>query len=95
MGTSHRYECEKCEKQVIASLTETDGMSSKVLAVKCNECNEVSDSVTEHQLDWNNEIIKQKPSCQECGSKNVVKWDGKCPECDIPMIDKGIWMLWD
>lgn len=94
MGTSHSYECEKCKKNVTASLTETEGMSSKVLAVRCNDCNEVSDSVVERKFDWNDEIIKLEPSCKECGSKNVVKWDGKCPDCEIPMIDKGIYMLW-
>jgi len=95
MGTSHRYECAKCKKQVIASLTETEGMSSRVLAVKCNDCGEVSDSVIEQHFDWNDETVKNEPICEECRSKNVVRWDGKCPKCNVIMVNKGMEMLWD
>lgn len=95
MGTSHNYECKKCHKSISASLKDTEGMSSKVLAVKCNDCKEVGDSTIEQTFSWNNETVQVEPICEACESENVVKWDGKCPECNIEMIDKGVFLYWD
>lgn len=95
MGTSNIYECKKCQKQVSASLYETEGRNSKVLAVKCNDCQEVGDSTIEQHTDWNDEIVLLTPSCNECGSENVVKWDKTCPKCGDVMSDDGITLLWD
>lgn len=94
MGTMHSYTCKECKNLIDASMTETEGMNSKILAVKCNDCKAVSDSVIETRT-IDNEIIKSSPSCDECGSSNVIKWDGKCPKCNSEMIDNGAFMYWD
>ena len=44
MGTSNYYKCGKCEETITASLIDVTGMSSKVMAVKCNECGNIGDS---------------------------------------------------
>ncbi|MEA2018567.1 MAG: hypothetical protein U9N59_08970 [Campylobacterota bacterium] len=95
MGSSNSYKCKKCDLFVSASLTNTVGMSTKVLAIKCNDCNFVGDSIIEHYSEFNNEITSVPPICDECGSKNVIKWDGKCPKCGSDMIDGGLFMCWD
>ena len=97
MGVSHYYECKRCEKTATASLVDVVGMSSKVMAVKCNECGEIGDSTIEHTTDWNNETVVFAPSCNECGSgsENVVRWDGKCPQCRDMMSDEGVALYWD
>ena len=41
MGCSHNYTCEKCKITVTASLVDVVGMSSKVMAVKCNDCGDI------------------------------------------------------
>ena len=95
MSCSHYYRCRKCEKTVSASLVDVVGRSFKVMAVKCNDCGEVSDSTIEQTFDWNNETVVTVPNCYECGSENVVKWDDKCPMCGDMMSDDGIALLWD
>ena len=95
MGCSHNYMCEKCEKTATASLVDVVGMSSKVMAVKCNDCGEIGDSTIEQTFDWNNETVILAPSCCECGSENVVRWDGKCPQCGDMMSDEGVALYWD
>lgn len=95
MGTSNYYRCDKCDKTVTASLNDVVGMSSKVMAVKCNDCNEVSDTIIEQHTDWNNETVTLTPSCDKCGSENVVKWDKSCPNCGDIMRDNGVALHWD
>ncbi len=95
MGTSNYYTCEKCEKTVTASLDDVIGMSSKVRAVKCNDCRGIGDSAIERHTDWNDETVFLAPSCNECGSENVVTWDKSCPKCGDMMSDEGIALLWD
>jgi ribosomal protein L37E len=95
MGTSHYYTCKNCEKTVTASLVDVIGMSSKVMAVKCNDCGDIGDSTIEQHTDWNDETVILTPSCNECGSENVVKWDKTCPKCGDMMSDDGICILWD
>ena len=89
MGASHFYECKKCNKTINASLEETQGMISKVLAIKCNDCNFIGDSTIEY------EDNKVEPICEECNSANVIKWDKRCPTCQEFMIDKGVYFHWD
>jgi len=95
MGTSNYYKCGKCEETITASLIDITGMSSKVMAVKCNECKAIGDSTIEQHIDWNDETVILTPSCNECGSTNVVKWDKKCPKCEDKMSNIGIALLWD
>jgi len=70
-------------------------MYSKVLVIKCNDCGNVSDSIMEQITDWYDETLTFAPSCNECGSKSAVKWDGKCPICEDKMNDCGIDTCWD
>lgn len=95
MGTSNYYTCDKCNKTVTASLVDVEGMSSIVMAIKCNDCGDIGDSTIEQHTDWNDEKIIIAPSCNECGSKNVIKWDKACPECGEMMNDNGMAILWD
>lgn len=95
MGTSNYYTCKKCEKTVTASLVDVTGMSSKVMAVKCNDCGDIGDSTIERHTDWDDEIILLSPSCNECESTNVVQWDKACPKCGDIMSDDEIALLWD
>ena len=95
MGMSHSYKCEKCHKHATASFVSTEGMRSKVKAMKCNDCGEISDCVIALKSEMHSSFRKITPCCEACASENVVKWDGKCPECDIPMINDGMCMLWD
>lgn len=95
MGTSHYYKCEMCNKTVSASLEDVTGMNSKVMAVKCNDCGEVSDSAIEQHTDWNNETVTISPSCYKCSSENIVMWDQSCPNCGDVMSDNGVATHWD
>lgn len=95
MGTSNRYECEKCKQSVQASLKETEGMNTKVKAFKCNDCNEVGDCIIAFKNDLHPEYQNVIPSCEECGGKNVIAWDVKCPKCGNAMNDTGFSMMWD
>jgi len=94
MGQSNSYECKKCKKHLIASLVDTRGMNQKVLAIKCNDCSSVCDSIIEYSSS-SNTIIKVEPSCCECSGINVIKWDGQCPNCNIKMTNNGLFSLWD
>ena len=89
MGASHLYECKKCNNTVTVSIEDTQGMNSKVLAVKCNDCKHIGDSTIELYDD------KIEPICEECNSTNVIKWDKKCPSCKELMTDKGAFIYWD
>jgi len=93
MGQSNNFKCTKCNKYIMASMISTEGMNSKVLAVKCNDCQEVGDSLIETSSLDGKTIME--PLCNECGSANVIKWDGKCPKCNIQMVDDGRAMMWD
>lgn len=95
MGTSHNYSCKSCKINITVSLDNATGMSSKVMAYKCNSCKYVGDSVIEHYTDWNDETIFLIPSCNECGSEKVVRWDKTCPHCGDRMNDDGVAFLWD
>ena len=95
MGTSNYYKCGKCEETITASLVDVAGISSKVMAVKCNECRAVGDSIIEQHTDWNDEAVILIPSCNKCGSIDVVKWDMQCPKCGDRMRDIGVALLWD
>ena len=95
MGLSHSYMCKKCDIDVIASIKDVKGMNSKVLAVKCNDCKAVGDSIIELHSDNNKETKEILPSCSECNSLNVIKWDRKCPTCSTNMVDNGLFMCWD
>jgi hypothetical protein len=94
MGTSHSYICKHCDTFETASLEETVGMNTKVLAVKCIDCNAVGDSVIETGLEYD-DIKKVKPICSKCESANVIKWNRKCSKCGNDMVDDGIFMCWD
>ncbi len=95
MGTSHYYKCDKCDKTVTASVEEVFGRNFKVMAVKCNDCGDVSDSTIEQHMDWNNETVILSPNCENCGRENVVKWDKTCPTCGDIMNDDGVAAYWD
>ena len=101
MGRSNIYKCEKCENQLYASLNDTRGIHCEVLAVKCLDCNEVTDSAIRGNNRYTKENVRDpefvecKPACLKCRSFNVVKWDVKCPKCNGNMIDKGVAILWD
>ena len=95
MGTSNHYTCQKCEITVTASLEDISGISSKVMAIKCNDCGDIGDSTIERTFDWNNETIQSEPICNECESENVVRWDKTCPKCGDVMSNDGITLLWD
>lgn len=55
MGTSNCYRCEKCKETVTASLVDVTGMSSKVMAIRCNDCGNIGDSIIEQHTDWDDE----------------------------------------
>ena len=95
MGKSNYYTCDKCKKTVTASLINVEGMNSKVMPIKCNNCGYIGDRTIEHHTDWNDETVTLAPSCDDCGSENVVRWDKTCPECGKEMSNSGIAFLWD
>ena len=95
MGTCNYYKCDKCEETITASLVDVVGIRSKVMAVKCNECGAIGDSMIEQHTDWNDEAVILTPSCSKCESTDVVKWDKTCPKCGDEMSDIGIALLWD
>jgi len=95
MGTSHSYKCKQCDKNIVASLHETEGMLSKVQAMKCNDCNEVSDCTIATKNSLSGEFNNIIPICECCESQDIVQWDNLCPKCNSAMDDNGLFMLWD
>ena len=95
MGKSNYYTCDKCKKTVTASLVSVEGMNSKVMSIKCNDCGYIGDRTIEYHTDWNDETVTLTPSCDDCGSENVVRWDKTCPKCGEKMSNSGIAFLWD
>ncbi len=97
MGTRYLFKCTNCNYKVESSGGKDSGFMVTVETHICRFCNEITD--VEVELHSEEASDKNLFKCNNCGSKNINKWDTKkkpCPKCGCEMRnDNTLIVEWD
>jgi Zn finger protein HypA/HybF involved in hydrogenase expression len=100
MGQLNEYVCNSCGYRAEVSGGGDAGMESVTVTIVCEDCRKLYD-IQIGNSDWTDEQIEAQRTfkfrCPRRATHRIKEWTdgGPCPQCGVPMENKGGTVLWD